>query len=183
MIIGIGSGTKRAREEDAGALLVDCHARIRRFTALAGRLTDEQASDPERAEAAIAVHRYFTVALPLHVDDEEESVVPRLRASAAAELSFALAEMARQHRALEAILDELVPMWAAIGSAPGSWRGEAATLSSGANALHLGFEDHLALEEKVIFPALASLPPEPRAAIVGEMRARRRPGAVPFPRR
>lgn len=69
---------------DLVALLMDCHARIRHFAKLAHRIgVDLEATPANRSEACLAVERYFTEALPLHVQDEEESILPRLGPEAA----------------------------------------------------------------------------------------------------
>src|SRR6185503_9035331 len=77
-----GPRPKRSGDELTGSLL-DCHERIRRFTALAlelGRVAPPGAPEAleQIREAAAGVPRYFTVALPLHSADEEQSVEPRL---------------------------------------------------------------------------------------------------------
>ena len=66
---------------DAGPaeLLLACHGRIRWFTALAARLASaEPASEASVADAALRVHRYHAVALPLHQADEELSIARQL---------------------------------------------------------------------------------------------------------
>ena len=72
MLLSIETKRRGPVEEDAVGLLVACHARIRSFTATALRLSQAVGAEPsEVADVAGAVHRYFTVALPLHVEDED----------------------------------------------------------------------------------------------------------------
>src|SRR4051812_30710357 len=71
-------GERRPAGEPLLAALLDCHSRIRRFSTLAIRLAEADAPPNEIAETAAAVHRYFTVALPLHAADEDLSIAPRL---------------------------------------------------------------------------------------------------------
>src|SRR5688500_10721731 len=62
-------------------LLAACHERMRRFVRVAQSVADASPTVPatEVADAAASVHRYFTVAFPLHGIDEEASLIPRLR--------------------------------------------------------------------------------------------------------
>ena len=76
MLLTIG---RRRQAVDLPDLLLDCHERIRHFSTLAVRLAREDASDDERRGVAAGVARYFEQALPLHVRDEDESILPRLR--------------------------------------------------------------------------------------------------------
>src|ERR1051326_5002660 len=74
-------------------LLKECHERIRTFINLAGRLAKaEEISDTDVRDGAGRVARYFSEALPLHVADEEQSILPRLQGKSA-ELDAALSEM------------------------------------------------------------------------------------------
>src|SRR5262245_25640445 len=75
-------GTRARKESDVVDRLLECHERIRNFCALACRLAEGPPSEQAR-EAAAQLVRYFTVALPLHVADEEESIRPRLTTVAA----------------------------------------------------------------------------------------------------
>jgi hypothetical protein len=156
-------GQVRPASDEPEALLRDCHERIRRFAALAVRLAADEADATQLCQVAAAVHRYFTVALPLHVEDEERSIAPRLAASPA------LATVRDEHRAHETLLARLIPAWEALTRDP---RARAATLDE-ARALEATLEAHLALEEREILPAVAALPERDQRDIVAEMRARR----------
>jgi hemerythrin-like domain-containing protein len=163
-------GRRAAGEPSLVALLADCHARIRIFTALAVKLGEERAPEAERREAAERLHRYFTIALPLHVADEEQSLRPRLDVTAPPELARALAAMAREHDAHDALLAPLLAAWDALGrGAPA----DVAALSPLARALERATRAHLEAEERILFPAAARLPARDQHAIVSELRARR----------
>jgi iron-sulfur cluster repair protein YtfE (RIC family) len=159
---------KSAGADTPAGLLLDCHARIRRFGALAVRLAEESAPEAEVGEAAAAVHRYFTRALPLHVADEEQSLAPRLRRFAPDTLD-ALATMEREHREHAALLARLVPEWEKLARSPA---GRGATLAD-AQRLLAALEAHLAAEESAVIPSLSRVPPAEAQAFAGEMRARR----------
>ncbi len=166
---------RRAPEEDtAVSLLVACHQRIRHFTSLAGRLAE--ASDaPARdvADAAQRIHRYFSIAFPLHVEDEEQSLLPRLR-GAAPEVLQALEAMQREHSDHEAAVASLLLVTQALMAAPASLPQRAAELRGVAERLTGLFEPHLTREETILFPAaLRLLDRDAHAAACAEYRARR----------
>lgn len=164
-----------ARQQPEGAenLLLECHQRIRTFLRLAeavgARLT---LSAPDVVDACERCERYFREALPLHVRDEEESVLPRL-ASAGLEVRDALTEMRAQHQAHAQPLADLLNALEAVRAAPGEPAPRACLLES-AMRVAAQFEPHLALEERTLFPAVRCLPEETQAEIVAELRARRR---------
>ena len=163
-------------QQDAVALLLGCHQRIRHFTRMAVELSRGAAPAEQVGAAARSVQRYYTQALPLHEADENDSVYPRLRAAAPpAELAAANQAMVDQHRGLNALIADLVPQWEAIALDPA----QAPASGPGAQALQVAWHEHLGLEERVIFPSLrARLSPDDLAAIRQEMAERRtlRPG-------
>lgn len=174
--VSIGTRREAAGEEDALDLLVACHARIRSFTQLALALArSEGLTDEAVAESAAAVGRYFSLALPLHVADEDDSMMPRLlRAPGAVALAAPLAQMAREHVEIEASLAALNPVWEQLAAEPhrlDAQRGAFVVLPA-FERLILG---HLELEEREIFPVLrAQLGPVEMLALKAEFRARRR---------
>jgi hemerythrin-like domain-containing protein len=161
---------------DAVDLLLECHARIRAFLALARRMGE--AGPEQRAmlpDAAERVRRYFVEALPLHAEDEEASVLPRLRGRDPA-LDAELAAMAREHAGHGPPLEALLAACADLGREPARQAELAPAILAAADELGRHFDQHLAREEAVIFPALTRLlTAEERSAMVGEMRARRAP--------
>jgi len=161
---------------DAIQLLLDCHRRIRTFCDLAvkvARLADLPAA--ERAEAATRVERYFTVALPRHVEDEEVLLAYRLwEAGPSTAVLVALEDMSWQHLDIEGLLKSLVPRWRLLGEAPERHGGLARELERDSVRLAGLMETHLWLEELVLFPeARARLSPESMESLGAEMRARR----------
>lgn len=178
--------TIRRREENRGPgdvvdALLDCHRRIRHFTALAVALPDATAVPPaEIASAAAGVVRYFSEALPLHSADEDMSIAPRMLAvdqpsSGPPEpLRAALATMTRQHGEIELTLGSALPRWSAVAADPACLSTHAAALRGLAARLSSQWDEHLGLEEATIFPAIrALLPPDEQEVIRREMRARR----------
>jgi len=151
--------------------LLACHGRIREFVALAARAGSTGGRDAEVVEACVAVERYFERALPLHVQDEEQSILPRLHGRGA-EVDESLRTMEAQHRVHGPLVDELLVASRAVRGAPGEPpRRERLRLA--AVQLAAEFEPHLALEERIIFPAIGLLGAEIEAQIRSEQRARR----------
>ncbi len=180
MLLTIGQAPAGASPgaEDAGpvALLLACHARIRDFGALARRIAGAvDAPASHVGDAARDLHRYHTLALPLHQADEDLTVRPRLEAAASApEVRAALARMGDEHVALELVLAELCPLWATLRDDPTRLPELAPRLIAPTDALIALWDQHLAPEEALIFPALAAvLSPAENAAIAAEIRARR----------
>lgn len=160
--------------------LTDCHVRIRRYAAVAAKLGELEPGTPAQiVEAATALRRYFTEALPLHAADEDRSLAPRLVRRR--DLLGALAAMSAQHREIHQMLAELAPRWRRVEEDWASQRAERAALAEGAARLSALFETHLAGEETKIFAALGTaLSASDEAAILEEMRARRAPVTSPL---
>ena len=158
------------------ARLLECHERIRRFTAMALRLAASHAAPlSERVEAARLLQRYFATALPLHVADEDGTVMPRLLAAQPDEpLRAALQQMESEHLLIDALLPTQLEAWARLEATPALLPTLAPALLQGATLLEESLRTHLELEERVILPALDRLLPRPlQAQMVEEMKARR----------
>ncbi len=171
MLIQIGPSRGPLDIVDA---LNECHQRIRAFTDLALRLaTRVGTSDAEIRDAAASVHRYFSVALPLHARDEEESVLPRLLGKDP-RVDAELAQMQREHTEHVGAVSRVLAACAELEERPGALPHIAPGLADAARELAHHFEVHLAREEQVVFPAMHTLlDPETRAAMLAELRARR----------
>lgn len=170
MIVQLG---QRSRPGDVAALLSECHLRIRRFVALARKLAlQPQARAEEVSEAAGQVQRYFTLAFPLHLADEEELVTPRL-IGRDRDLDRALARMRADHGEHESHVARVVDLCSALEREPQELAMRSTDLAASAAALHEVMEPHLLLEEREIFPAVSLLSPEQRDEIRAAMKARR----------
>jgi iron-sulfur cluster repair protein YtfE (RIC family) len=161
--------------EGPAALLLSCHQRISHFTAMAVRLAgNPEASAGEICAAAEAIVRYFTSALPLHEADENESIFTRLHPVVPAAVAKSLETMVSQHRAIDELLQSIIPLWQAVQSQPVELIELAPELKNLTNRLRLHLAAHLAMEEDVIFPALDKfLSAGERQKIEIEMHARR----------
>ena len=170
MLISIG---RREQKGDVIDLLLECHGRIRTFVTMARATGESQGREAhELVDACARVERYFTEALPLHVQDEEESLLPRLQGRRA-DVDRALASMHAQHEAHRPLLEAMLGAAGALRQSPGD-PALLASLAGAARRLELDFQKHLDLEENLLFPAARELLEEAeRADILGELRARR----------
>jgi hemerythrin-like domain-containing protein len=165
---------------DPIGLLTDCHRRIERFLSVlaqvgaqaqGGSLTSEQRTALETAL------RYFREAAPKHTADEERTLFPRLRSVDRPEVKAVLARVASlesdhaQAEKSHAEVDRLGQAWLAAGSLPPNDGARFTALVAGLADL---YREHIAVEEREIFPvAAAVLGKFQREAMGGEMAARR----------
>lgn len=169
MLIKLGAGPP---SEDLVDLLMACHTRIRSFVGVAQALGSRgDLADAEVREACTSCERYFSEALPLHVEDEERSLLPRL-VGRDPEVDRALVQMHAQHAAHGEVLASLLAALAEVRAHAGEAASRARLAGAAARA-SVAFEEHLALEEAVIFPAARALPLAVRREAVRELRARR----------
>lgn len=165
---------------DPLGMLSDCHRRIERFLRTLLTLADEfqgAALDTEQRTALETSLRYFREAAPKHTADEEESLFPRLRRIGSPEARALLARIdalehdhqqaARNHQEVE----RLGQLWLATGWLAPEDAARLAVLLAGLSEL---YGQHIAFEDREIFPAaerLISL--ADREAIGVEMAQRR----------
>lgn len=175
MITTIAEPGSHQQLEGALGLLLECHERIRRFTAMAQRLCAAHGAPEEQIQdAAGRVYHYFRYALPKHEQDEELSLKPRLLASPqGAQVAALLDTMVAEHAQSHALLDALLPQWLALKKDPTQYAQIAPTLVEPTEALDQLFKGHLAREERQIFSFFALLSDAEQRAIEDEIRARR----------
>lgn len=150
---------------DAVDLLMACHARIRRFSALAQRIAQRvvQGAAPDPTSVT-AVRRYFTEALPLHAADEETLFLPKLGA-----LVPVRAELSAQHEHIERLLPILSDRWSKV--LDGARPDDLTELTTELTELLIA---HITLEESTLIPtARAELSAEDHQHFVAAMHARR----------
>jgi hemerythrin-like domain-containing protein len=176
--IAAQNSAQKPQTEDAVDLLVGCHQRIRHFTAVAVKLAHAQsASTEEIVQAAGAVHRYYSVSLPLHEADEDQTLQPRLHAVADEQVRHALLAMGDQHQAIDEFLERLLPLLVLLRNNPELLPEVGGEMCSITKALEDIFRAHLQMEEDVIFPAIRTLLPESMLAeMLLEMQERRKTG-------
>jgi hemerythrin-like domain-containing protein len=155
-------------------LLAACHDRVRRSLDLLQRLVahaGEHGADDQAASAARDVLRYFSLAAPLHHEDEERHLLPLLRASGEPALAEAADRMAADHVAFRA-------QWPAIAAglqalADGTLP-DLPALAAAARRFAELHASHLSLEDTLAIPAAAArAAPADREAMSADMAARR----------
>lgn len=178
MLNQISSARKPAAENTAVELLVGCHQRIKHFTSVATKLAHAQAAThDEIRSAAESVYRYYSVSLPLHEADEEDSLRPRLDKIPDDRVHHALTAMHDQHMAIDDLLERLLPLLQMVANNPATLAEAGAEMCSITKALSEMFAAHLQMEEEVIFPAIdAQLTEQDRDDLTREMRERRKQG-------
>jgi hemerythrin-like domain-containing protein len=171
--MGILIGARRESDfSDPVGMLGDCHRRIERFLGVLARVAGELR--PEQRDAMETALRYFREAAPKHTADEEESLFPRLRRMADPQVLSRMEELNADHgRAdnLHRSVDELGRLWLSRG-----WleEREAARLVELVAALGELYREHIAMEEREVFPAAsAALTDAERREMGAEMRGRR----------
>jgi pyridoxamine 5'-phosphate oxidase len=158
------------------AVLKHCHGRIRKQLAtlekllayLPGKGADEQARD-----AAAAVRKYFDKAAHLHHDDEEQDLIPMLRATARGEDAATLQALApgilQDHKDMDAMWQDLHEQLSAIVD------GSASYLSA-PTVQHFvqRYQDHMEREETMVAPMALRLFDAQQMAQLGAAMRRRR---------
>lgn len=173
-------GSKAHNFSDPTGLLSDCHRRIEMFLrSLAGvaLVIDRPLTEEVRAALGSALS-YFREAAPKHTADEEESLFPRLRQMHDAGVKAAierLEPLEHEHLlagSLHAEVEELGQQYLAEGSLEST--GVDAFRKAIASLVSI-YEQHITIEDDVVFPLAARLlSPSEKAAIANEMAARRK---------
>ncbi|MBI2732485.1 MAG: hemerythrin domain-containing protein [Aquabacterium sp.] len=151
-------------------LLLACHDKVRRFAGLTLRLRDHLAAkgpDKSAQEAAQSILRHFTLAAPLHHDDEELDLFPALRQLAVGALDQEMGQLEAEHA-------ELAALWQSLQAwlqAPVAGQPHAApdTLTAFAQR----YPAHAQREEALVYPYATRLTPEQISQITSAMVARR----------
>jgi hemerythrin-like domain-containing protein len=156
---------------DPVAALAACHERIRTYTAGLARMAAlPSLDDPRVPPSAAQAHRYFAEGLPLHAQDEDLSLAPRLLA-VVPEARGLMEDLAADHVIIDRWLAELLPLLAALS------KGEPAdqeALRRASDGLARVLIPHIEREERELFELCARLGEADRRAFGEELAARRR---------
>jgi hemerythrin-like domain-containing protein len=165
---------------DPLGLLSDCHRRIEHFLGLLITVTADARGgtlSSEQRDALVAAGRYFREAAPLHKEDEERSLFPRMRDSRDRAVRNALAtvaELEEDHVVLDrghVEADALVERWMDDGSLPPS---DVQRLVAVLQELRAIYERHIAIEDHDVFPLAGKVLDQGAIAAVGREMAVRR---------
>lgn len=155
------------------ALMAACHERMARTLTLLERIGAHVAThgcDEQARDAAKDVLRYFTIAAPLHHEDEELHVLPRLRELGNDELADRLLA---DHREMEARWAGIVPDLEAIrdGSMPTETLDAARERWQTFATL---YRRHIDAEDHDAYPSASAATPGTVLRVMGEEMAGRR---------
>ena len=130
---------------------------------------------PHAFESAL---RYFSQAAPKHTADEEESLFPRLRQISNAEITSALSrldELEGEHRRADSLHAEIERLAVKYLSAGRLSIEEVVRFRDAVRELRILYDQHIAMEDDIIFPMAASfLTQHDKSAIADEMASRRK---------
>ncbi|MFC5551826.1 pyridoxamine 5'-phosphate oxidase [Massilia aerilata] len=163
------------------AVLKHCHGRIRKQLATLEKLlahlplhrAEDGGADQQARQAASAVLRYFEKAAHLHHDDEEQDLIPMLRAVARGEDAATLQALApvilQDHKDMDAMWQDLHEQLAAIAD------GSGAQLSgSTVQRFSQRYLNHMEREESTMAPMALRLFDAQQMKQLGEAMRRRR---------
>jgi pyridoxamine 5'-phosphate oxidase len=162
------------------AVLKHCHDRIRKQLGTLERLLShlpEHGADQAARQAASAVLKYFEKAAHLHHDDEEQDLIPMLRAVAQGDDAATLQALApvilQDHQDMDAIWQDLHEQLSAVAE------GSASVLSSSSvQRFSQRYSSHMEREESTMAPmALRLFSPEQMTQLGTAMQRRRGIGA------
>lgn len=153
-------------------LLTACHDKVRRFAALCDRLAEHTArhgADDQARTAAAGIVRYFTIAAPLHHEDEEADLFPALRRLGEDAPMATMQALEDDHDALDALWEQARPWLEAVQ------QGSAGAAPEALAQFAARYLRHIEREEREVFPFAARLP-EPTLRAIGQRMAQRRGG-------
>jgi len=158
------------------AVLKHCHGRIRKQLATLEKLLEhlpQHGADDQARQAASAVLRYFDKAAHLHHDDEEQDLIPMLRATAQGDDAAILQALAptilQDHKDMDALWQDLHEQLTAIAEGTGTVLSE-----SQVRRFVASYTSHMEREESNIAPmALRLFSPEQMARLGQAMQLRR----------
>lgn len=165
---------------DPFASLSDCHSRLEgcldTLIAIAEERRGRKLSDAQHHELEVAL-RYFRDAAPKHKLDEEESLIPRLKAKRLDEGNSILARIVAHHadheeaEIMHRMVDQLGETWITNGGLAPDY---ARILTNLLRELRTIYAEHFAIEDNELFPlARKVLDREELGTIALEMAARR----------
>jgi hemerythrin-like domain-containing protein len=163
--------------DDPIGMLKDCHRRIESFLQILCIVVERaqsRALTDEEADAIRAALHYFRTGGQRHNADEEESLFPRLRTEPGVASFEEIASLESEHHVaseLHTQVDNLYTGWIADASLNPE---DTQRLLSTTERLQQLYDEHIKLEEEIVFPRAAQvLNPQAIVAMGQEFRARR----------
>lgn len=156
------------------AALLRCHRRVRLYMHVAWNLADIPLDDLNAVRHSAAVlARYFGQAFPLHTADENDSLMPRLRATVP-RIQTALDRMALDHVQEAEHIHAVIRHCESIAENPHRLETTRRSFRRFTRQLTVDLESHLVAEERYVFPHIRLLSESDQQAILEEMAARRK---------
>jgi pyridoxamine 5'-phosphate oxidase len=163
------------------AVLKHCHGRIRKQLATLEKLLahlPEHGADQQARQAAAAVLKYFEKAAHLHHEDEEQDLIPMLRAVAQGEDAATLQALApvilQDHKDMDAMWQDLHEQLTAIADGSGTQLS-----NSTVQRFSQRYLNHMEREESTMAPMAVRLFSPQQMAQLGQAMQRRRGIAPP----
>lgn len=176
MAIQIGAKPDAGFDDPLG-MLKDCHRRIESFLRILCTVAKRAGANPLTQEETDAVHaalHYFHVGGVRHNADEEETLFPRLRAELALRSIEEIDALEGDHRAANELHGEVERLYVEWITEGGLRQEAAQKLRTATERLEHLYEEHIQVEEKVVFPRAAEVLDQKAIAAMGEeFRARR----------
>jgi hemerythrin-like domain-containing protein len=146
-----GESREDAGFEDPFAMLAACHERVDASLTRLARIGEHVArhgADALARDAAADVMRYFDIAAPLHHEDEERHLFPRL----AGDARWA-DEVRRLHAEHEALSDSWLRLRPQLASLHERGEVDADQLAQAASQFERDYRRHLEFEDRELFAA------------------------------
>jgi hemerythrin-like domain-containing protein len=176
MSVQIGAKPDSGFDDPIG-MLTDCHRRIEHFLAVLVLVADRAAGRALTSEESAAVHaalQYFHKGGQRHNADEEESLFPRLRDAARADGFNEIEGLESDHRDAGHLHEEVEKLYHSWTQSSALSRPDQAELASTTQRLKRLYDEHIRLEEQVVFPRAAKLLNQQSIREIGqEFRTRR----------
>lgn len=163
--------------DDPLGMLKDCHRRIERFLHILWVVAHQaqgRALTEEEATAVQSALSYFRSGGRRHTADEEESLFPRLRSVPVVDSFMDIGRLEGDHDyagTLHQAIEALYAQWIAAGTLHAEdWH----RLPGATEQLKRLYEEHIKIEEQIVFPCAAqALDSQAITAMGEEFRARR----------
>lgn len=157
--------------DDPLAMLYACHERVRHFAQLGVKLSAHLAAhgnDAMAREAASNILRYFSVAAPLHHQDEEEDLFPALLSVSPDDIKTDIRRIAAEHADLTLLWEQMRAALELIMT------GTAVLDDDLARQFSERYRNHADEEERLIYPYARRFLDQPLLQEMGARMAARR---------
>ncbi len=176
MAVQIGAKPDSGFDDPIG-MLTDCHRRIEQFleilVVVAHRAQRRALNDEESAAVRSALD-YFRIGGQRHTADEEQSLFPRLREAAGTAIPEDIAGLECDHNVANDLHERVETLFKSWLNGSTLGRDDQDALLAATERLARLYNEHIRLEEQVVFPRAAQVLDKNTLASIGEeFRARR----------